>query len=355
MRLQTSQERMEEHNITVLRLGHRPGRDRRMTTHIALVARALGAQSVVISEEDPRLEKAVEEVTQKFGGNFSVRTEVKWKSFVRRWEGPVVHLTMYGEPLEKVISKIPKEDILVIVGAEKVPPEVYELADFNVSVTNQPHSEVGALAIFLDRITEASWTERDFGGSIRIIPVGSGKVVIDTEGRYLSDDECRRILEEVGCEKDVVTHSRTVAKIAVKIAEQSGADVDLVRTAALLHDIGRTKTHGPGHGFEGAEILRGLGFPENIILIIERHVGGGLDSKGTAELGLPERDMIPTTLEEKIVCIADKLVEDDKKVPIDREIQKLKEKGLEEAAGRLQTLYQEMEEIASIDLDQIVI
>lgn len=346
---------MEDQNITVLRLGHRPLRDRRMTTHIALVARALGARSVVVTEKDPKLERAVEEVTRKFGGDFSVQIESHWKSFVRQWEGPVVHLTMYGEPLEKAISRIPKEDVLVIVGAEKVPPEVYQLADFNVSVTNQPHSEVGALSIFLDRITEAGWTERDFEGSIRIIPIGNGKVVIDMDGRYLSDDECRRILEEFGCEEDVITHSRAVAKVAVKMAEQSGADADLVRTAALLHDIGRTKTHGPGHGFEGAEILRGLGFPENVILIVERHVGGGFDSKDAAELGLPERDMIPTTLEEKIVCIADKLVEDDKKVPIDREIQKLKEKGLEEAAGRLQALYQEMEGIASIDLDQIAI
>jgi tRNA (cytidine56-2'-O)-methyltransferase len=323
MKSQISWETMEDKNITVLRLGHRPMRDRRMTTHIALVARALGARSVVVTEKDPKLERAVEEVTRKFGGDFSVQIEPHWKSFVRQWEGPVVHLTMYGEPLEKAIGRIPKEDVLVIVGAEKVPPEVYQLADFNVSVTNQPHSEVGALSIFLDRITEASWTERDFEGSIRIIPIGNGKVVIDTDGRYLSDDECRRVLEEFGCEEDVMTHSRTVAKVAVKMAEQTGADVDLVRTAALLHDIGRTKTHG--------------------------------DSKDAAELGLPERDMIPTTLEEKIVCIADKLVEDDKKVPIDREIQKLKEKGLEEAAGRLQALYQEMEGIASMDLDQIVI
>jgi tRNA (cytidine56-2'-O)-methyltransferase len=346
---------MEDHSVTVLRLGHRPGRDRRMTTHIALVARALGARSVVVTEKDPRLERAVEEVTRKFGGDFSVQIESQWKSFIRQWEGPVVHLTMYGEPLEKTVCRIPNGNVLVIVGAEKVPPEVYQLADFNVSVTNQPHSEVGALSIFLDRITGASWTEHDFGGSTRIIPVGNGKVVIDMDGRYLSDDECLRILEEVGCDEDIITHSRTVAKVAVKIAEQSGADVDLVRTAAMLHDVGRTQTHGPGHGFEGAEILRGLGFPENIILIVERHVGGGLDSEDATELGLPEKDMIPITLEEKIVCIADKLVGDEKKVPIDREIQKLRERGLEKAAVRLQALYEEMEEDAQVDFDQIVV
>lgn len=353
MRPQISWETMEDLNITVLRLGHRPLRDRRMTTHIALVARALGARSVVVTEKHPKLERAVEEVTRKFGGDFSVQIEPHWKSFVRQWEGPVVHLTMYGEPLEKTVGRIPKRDVLVIVGAEKVPPEVYQLADFNVSVTNQPHSEVGALAILLDRMTEAGWTRLNFEGRMRIIPLGNGKIVIDMDGIYLSDNDCLRMLEEVGCEEDVVSHARTVAKIAVKIAGECRADVDLVRTAALLHDIGRTKTHGPGHGFEGAEILRRFGFPENIVLIVERHVGGGLDSKGAAELGLPERDMIPTTLEEKIVCIADKLVEDGKKVPIDKEIQKLKEKGLDKAAERLQILYQEVEDIASTDLDRL--
>lgn len=353
MRPQISLETMEDQNITVLRLGHRPGRDRRMTTHIALVARALGARSVVISEKDPRLEKAVKEVTQKFGGDFSVRTEVKWKNFVRKWEGPVVHLTMYGEPLEKVIGGIPKESVLVIVGAEKVPPEAYKLSDFNVSVTNQPHSEVAALAIFLDRLTDSAWTGRDFKGRMRVIPIGTGKIVIDSDRGYLSDEECRRLLVEVGCEDDVISHVRAVAKVAVEIAKSCDADVELVRTAAMLHDIGRKKTHGPGHGYEGAEILRGLGFPENIVLIVERHVGGGLNSKGAAELGLPEKDMIPMTLEEKIVCIADKLVEDGEKVPIDREIHKLKEKGLDKAAERLQILYQEVEDIASTDLDRL--
>jgi tRNA (cytidine56-2'-O)-methyltransferase len=344
---------MEEHDITVLRLGHRPGRDRRMTTHIALVARALGARSVVISEKDPRLEEAVEDVARKFGGDFSVRTETKWKSFVKKWNGTVVHLTMYGEPLEKVIDNIPKEDVLVIVGAEKVPPEAYQLSDFNVSVTNQPHSEVAALAIFIDRLTDSAWTGQDFKGRMRVIPTGTSKIVIDSEGGYLSDEECRRLLVEVGCGEDVISHVRAVTKVAVEIAESSEADVDLVRTAAMLHDIGRTKTHGPGHGFEGAEILRSYGFPENIVLIVERHVGGGFPAKEAVELGLQEKDMIPSTLEEKIVCIADKLVEDDKKVPIDREIKKLKDKGLDKAAKRLQALYQEMKDVIPGGIDKI--
>ncbi|MCK4444420.1 MAG: tRNA (cytidine(56)-2'-O)-methyltransferase, partial [Thermoplasmata archaeon] len=168
-------------DITVLRLGHRPRRDRRMTTHVALVARAFGAKSVVVCENDPKLERAVEEVTKKFGGEFSVQKAENWKSFVRGWEGTVVHLTMYGESVETAVERIPKKNILVIVGAEKVPPEVYDLADFNVAVTNQPHSEVASLAIFLDRILGASWTGSCFEGDKVIVPTKKGKTVINVD------------------------------------------------------------------------------------------------------------------------------------------------------------------------------
>lgn len=346
---------MEELNITVLRLGHRPRRDRRMTTHVALVARALGARSVVVCEADPKLERAVEEVTKKFGGEFSVQIEANWKRFVRRWEGPVVHLTMYGEPLETAIRRIPKENMLVIIGAEKVPPEAYELAQFNVAVTNQPHSEVASLAIFLDRVTEADWTSSTFEGAKIIVPTKDGKTVINMDAGYLSDDDCRKILREAGCDEEIIGHTESVASIAVKMAKLCDADVDLVRTGALLHDIGRTETHGPEHGYHGGVILRSLCFPEKIVSVVERHVGGGLDSKEAASLGLPEKDLVPITIEEKIVCIADKMIEDDRRAPIEREIQKLREKGLDEAAKRITALYTEIGERCGLDLDDMTL
>ena len=88
---------------------------------------------------------------------------------------------MYGERVDEALPHIPKdEDIMIIVGAEKVPIEVYERADFNVSVGNQPHSEIAALAIFLDRFTEgkALYSDRD-GGEIRVIPTVRGKRVVE--------------------------------------------------------------------------------------------------------------------------------------------------------------------------------
>ncbi|MGQ9582981.1 MAG: tRNA (cytidine(56)-2'-O)-methyltransferase [Thermoplasmatota archaeon] len=166
--------------MEVLRIGHRPGRDKRVTTHVCLVARALGADGVVLSAPDPHIERGVSSVVRRFGGSFYVRPCSDWRGHIRAFRGTRVHLTMYGEPLEPLVSSLPKgEPVLVIVGAAKVPPSVYELADFNAAVTNQPHSEVAALALFLDRWFGGRELGRDFGGPVAIVPSRRGKRVRD--------------------------------------------------------------------------------------------------------------------------------------------------------------------------------
>jgi len=165
----------------VLRLGHRVSRDQRISTHCGLVSRAFGADGIVYSgEKDEKLLESVRNVAKEWGGEFEVKYERNWKSFVRGWDGKTVHLTMYGLPVQEVMGRIKKEkNILVIVGGEKVPPEVYELADFNVSVTNQPHSEVAALAIFLDRFFGGKELDRKFPGAKKVvIPQERGKKVL---------------------------------------------------------------------------------------------------------------------------------------------------------------------------------
>ena len=165
--------------ITVLRLGHRPGRDRRVTTHVALVARAFGADKVLVSTRDAALERTVRAVVRKFGGSFVVETGVPWRGVLRSWSGTVVHLTMYGEPIDDVLPELPRDDLLVIVGAEKVPRDVFERADRNVAVGNQPHSEVAALAVFLDRLLGGAGVRRELTGRLRIVPNARGKTVVD--------------------------------------------------------------------------------------------------------------------------------------------------------------------------------
>jgi len=166
--------------ITVLRIGHRPQRDKRITTHVALVARAFGADRIIITTKDEKIEETVKDIVQRFGGDFEILSGISLKKAIRDFKGTIVHLTMYGLPMDDVIPKIPKdEDLIIIVGAEKVPREIYELADFNVAVGNQPHSEVAALAIFLDRFFEGKELRKEFeNAKMRVIPQERGKKVI---------------------------------------------------------------------------------------------------------------------------------------------------------------------------------
>jgi tRNA (cytidine56-2'-O)-methyltransferase len=176
--------------VEVLRLGHRLPRDERISTHVALVARAFGARSVAYSgQHDSGLEESVRRICERWGGgadgvDFSISYEKAAAAFIkgRKREGfVIVHLTMYGMPLMTKLGDIlTREKILLVVGSEAVPPEIYQLADHNISVTGQPHSEVAALAIALDRLMGgAELGERGFGGGIRIIPSERGKNVVE--------------------------------------------------------------------------------------------------------------------------------------------------------------------------------
>jgi tRNA (cytidine56-2'-O)-methyltransferase len=157
--------------IEVLRLGHRPLRDKRITTHVGLVARAFGADGMIMTVQDEKVEESIKKVVENWGGRFYVKVVENWRDYIKNWKGKVVHLTMYGMPLDEKIGEIKKDNnILIIVGSQKVPGEVFDLADYNVAVGNQPHSEVSALAVFLDRFFEGTQLRREFKGRMRIIP-----------------------------------------------------------------------------------------------------------------------------------------------------------------------------------------
>ncbi len=166
--------------IEVLRIGHRRERDNRLSTHVALCARALGADKFTLSgQKDKKLLDTVRDVVDRFGGDFTVGHTENWRRKVKEFKGTVVHLTMYGEKLKNKKEELKEtEDLLIIVGGEKVPREAYELSDYNISVTNQPHSEVAALALTLDRHHEGKELNFSFpGGEINIHPSKSGKNV----------------------------------------------------------------------------------------------------------------------------------------------------------------------------------
>jgi tRNA (cytidine56-2'-O)-methyltransferase len=174
--------------IVVLRWGHRPQRDVRLTTHVALTARALCASGFILSDvEDSNIEQTVRKITARWGGTFQFEMGTPWKKAVHDWKangGVVVHLTAYGENIQTsdALNRIKNlnKAVLVIVGSQKVPGEFYssEVSDFNVSIGNQPHSECAALAVFLDRFFAGEELAKDFGGAkMRIVPSARGKKI----------------------------------------------------------------------------------------------------------------------------------------------------------------------------------
>ncbi len=174
--------------LSVLRLGHRRDRDKRITSHLGLTARAFGADEVVLSgEEDPSALETWDSVTERFGGPFTSRYEPKpmpWlRSVSKRESATIVHLTMYGQPWRETVSSIPKDKpVIVVVGGTKVPGEVFQISNYNVSVVNQPHSEVSALAVFLHSFVGPLDGTESFGDAkMKIIPSEKGKIVINQE------------------------------------------------------------------------------------------------------------------------------------------------------------------------------
>lgn len=174
--------------IVILRWGHRVQRDVRLTTHVALTARALCASGFILADTtDSHIEETVTKIRQAWGGDFHFEMGTPWKRAVRDWKaqgGIIVHLTAYGENIQtsNVMSRIKAvgKDVMLLVGSQKVPGEFYseEISDFNVGVGNQPHSECSALAIFLDRYFEGKELGQPFDDAkITIIPKERGKEV----------------------------------------------------------------------------------------------------------------------------------------------------------------------------------
>lgn len=165
--------------IYILRLGHRVGRDKRVSTHIGLVARAFGADGVYYTgDKDEGLMNSVKKVVGDWGGPFKVEYVKEWRKFIKEWSGETIHLTFYGLPFQENLGKLNKKDKLIIVGGQKVPWDVYEMADWNFGVTNQPHSEIAAVAVLLDHMHNGKELKKEFQhAKTKIIPQACGKKV----------------------------------------------------------------------------------------------------------------------------------------------------------------------------------
>ena len=182
---------MLDREVAVPRIGHRLVRDDRTTTHAILVSRAFGIPAMYMTDVDEEIKNTINKVNNSWGGlsEFNLKIIDNWKGLVKEWkknQGKIIHLTMYGLQINKVIEEVKslEQKILVIIGAEKVPKEIYFLADYNISIGNQPHSEIAALAVFLDRLFEGKQFDKRFSdGKMKIIPAEKGKNVIRRESK----------------------------------------------------------------------------------------------------------------------------------------------------------------------------
>ncbi len=166
--------------IEILRLNHRIGRDPRISTHVALTARAFGASKIYYSgQKDGSLEESVNKITQNFGGPFEieyVKEDLKLLREKKKEGYCIVHLTMYGKDFREVKTKLKKkEKIIIIVGGEKVEGEFYNIADYNLSITNQPISEISALAVFLYDL--GSFDTEFINAKLKVIGQEKGKLL----------------------------------------------------------------------------------------------------------------------------------------------------------------------------------
>ena len=157
----------------------------------------------------------------------------------------------------------------------------------------------------------------------------------------MKEKDALDLLRKSGCSSGVIEHCQAVAAYSREIAmdimncirekkAQVDIDIELVYIGGLLHDIGRSRTDGISHAVEGAKIMIENGLDEKLIHIIERHIGAGILEGEAVTLGLPAKDYIPLTIEEKIVAHADNLISGTAIVSIDEKVEGLRNKQFDE-------------------------
>ena len=169
--------------------------------------------------------------------------------------------------------------------------------------------------------------------------------------------EALRIHRKYGSIPVIVEHCRAVERVARVIASglvRRGVAVDekVIQVGALLHDIGRTRIQTVRHGYEGAEILRREGVDEKVVEVVKRHVGAGITREEARRLGLPEGDYMPRTLEQKVVCFADKMIDSNKARPFAEEVKRFVRKGHD--VKKLEALKEDLRVVLGRDPEEVI-
>lgn len=161
-------------------------------------------------------------------------------------------------------------------------------------------------------------------------------------------------MREEALSPQVIRHCCVVNLVAMAIARRCGADPGLVNAASLLHDIGRSATHGVNHVAEGVRIAKERGLPEELVRCIGRHIASGFTAEEAEALGLPEGDYMPVTLEDKVVNFADNLVSDRSIKTVAQAAERMRSKGFELTAARMLAMGEEIARLCGEDIDTII-
>jgi uncharacterized protein (TIGR00295 family) len=164
--------------------------------------------------------------------------------------------------------------------------------------------------------------------------------------------------KKYGSNERTVAHCQASARISSLLSEKAAeqghnVNQDATIAGALLHDIGRSGTQLVGHGYVGAEILEREGVDAVVVEIVRRHVGAGISAEEAVALGFPAGDYIPKSLEEKIVCFADKMLDGDKARPFEEEVKRFVRKGHD--VKRLRKLKEDVDAAVGADAEKLVL
>lgn len=145
------------------------------------------------------------------------------------------------------------------------------------------------------------------------------------------DDLIENVYASLNCSDYIIDHCKVVYERSLDITQfYNNVDLDYIKAGCMLHDVGRTVTDGIEHAYIGADLLRKLNVDERICLMTERHIGAGIIASEAKLMGLPDREYVPQTLEEKIVAHSDNLVHGITKVNLDYVINKWKKKNMKQ-------------------------
>jgi len=172
--------------------------------------------------------------------------------------------------------------------------------------------------------------------------------------------KCIQLLLEYSVPEQIISHllftSQTAINVAIRLKNKKiEINCDLILAGALLHDIGRSQSHNIDHGILGGQILKTHGFPEELVSIVEKHIYAGISAYEAQDLGLPLKDYIPKTYEEKIVAYADNISKTNELLSLEQVLNSFKRylPDSHSILARVRELHNEIETLIQVNDEEV--